>query len=247
MQQTVLIVGGTSGLGRRLAEMYAAEGAKVGIVGRRQHLLDEIKSQFPVETFAFDICRNDAFEGMQAIIKKMGGVDILILAASVVEFNPLLHYAIEEKTAAVNVLGFVAVVNAAYQHFTAKGKGQLVTITSIAAARGNKTAPAYNASKSFQASYTEGIRLKLLQEEAKIAVTEIVPGYMDTQMAKGDRLFWMASLEKASRQSKRAIDLKRRRVYVSRRWWLVYKVYEFLPSFLYTALINSRIKFEKRD
>ncbi len=247
MQQTVLIVGGTSGLGRRLAEMYAAEGAKVGIVGRRQNLLDEIKNQLPVETFAFDISRNDAFAGMQSIIKAMGGIDILILAASVVEFNPLLQHSIEEKTAAVNVLGFVAVVNAAYQHFTEKGKGHLVTITSIAAARGNKTAPAYNASKSFQASYTEGIRLKLLQEGTTIAVTEIVPGYMDTQMAKGDRLFWMASLEKASYQSKRAIDLKKRRVYVSRRWWLVYKVYEFLPSFLYTALINSRIKLEKRN
>lgn len=247
MHQTVLIVGGTSGLGRKLAELYAAEGATVGVVGRRQHLLEEIKQQSSIKTFQSDISNTGCSGALYAIIREMGGVDKLIIAASVVEFNPTLDFATEEKTIATNVTGFAAVMNAGYRYFSQKGSGHLVAITSIAAARGNKTAPAYNASKAFQSSYTEGVRLKLLQENKAITVTEIVPGYMDTQMAKGDRLFWMASLSKAALQTKKAIDAKKRRAYISRRWVVVYKVYQFLPSFLYTYLINSKIKLVQKS
>lgn len=247
MQQSVLIVGGTSGLGRRLAELYAAEDATVGIIGRRKHLLDEIRHHHSVQTFVWDISSNNTFTEIRNIIELMGGIDVLIIAASVVEFNPSLHFPIEEKTIGINVAGFAAVMSAGYHYFREKDNGHIVAITSIAAARGNKTAPAYNASKAFQSSYTEGIRLKLLQENKYIIVTEIVPGYIDTQMAKGDRLFWMASLEKAANQTKRAIFLKKRRAFISKRWLLVYKLYKYLPSFLYTFLINSSIKLSQRN
>lgn len=247
VQPTILIVGGTSGLGRKLAELYAAEGAIVGIVGRRKHLLEEISQSTNIKTFQLDISTPECSNRISNIIQDLGGIDTLILAASIVEFNPALELEIEEKTLAVNVNGFAAVVNAGYHYFLQKEEGHLVTITSIAAARGNKTAPAYNASKAFQASYTEGIRLKLLQWGKPIYVTEIVPGYIDTQMAKGDRLFWMAPLSKAALQTKKAIESKKQKAYVSKRWLLVYKVYQFLPGFLYTFLINSKIKLaEKR-
>ena len=247
MQQTILIVGGTSGLGRELAMLYAAEGDNVAIIGRRKHLLDEISNQSSIKTFKLDISAADCTRSIQNIIFELGGIDKLIIAASVVEFNPSLDFLTEEKTIAVNVAGFAAVMNAGYHYFLQKGSGHLVAITSIAAARGNKTAPAYNASKAFQSSYTEGIRLKLLQENKNIAVTEIVPGYINTQMAKGDRIFWMASLEKATRQTKKAIDKKKRRAFISKRWVLVYKVYQFLPSSLYTYLINSKIKLKQKS
>lgn len=247
MQQTILIVGGTSGLGRKLAELYAAEGATVAVVGRRKHLLDDINQRSGIKTFALDIGEADCFSRIVAVIQELGCINKLIIAASIVEFNPSLQFSTEQKTIAVNVSGFAAVMNAGYQHFLQNGKGHLIAVTSIAAARGNKTAPAYNASKAFQSSYTEGIRLKLLSENKKISVTEIVPGYMDTQMAKGDRLFWMTSLDKAAEQTKRAIDLKKRRVFISRRWQLVYTVYRYLPSVLYTYLINSKIKLAQKN
>jgi len=247
MQQSILIVGGTSGLGRRLSELYAAEGAKVGIIGRRQHLLDEIRNQYPVQTFALDISSKNAYEEVLSIINSLGRIDTLIIAASVVEFNPLLQFSIEEKTIAVNVVGFAAVMNAGYHYFLKKGDGHIVTITSTAAARGNKTAPAYNSSKAFQSSYTEGVRLKLLQENKNIYVTEIVPGYMNTRMAQGDRLFWVTPLQKAAKQTKKAIALKKRRAYISRRWLLIYKLYKYIPSFLYILLINSQIKLSQKS
>lgn len=245
--QTVLIIGGTSGLGRRLAELYAAEGNQVGIIGRRKHLLEEIAEKTSIRSFPLDIAEAESAFKLQHIITELGGIDLLIIAASIVEFNPALLFETEQRTIQVNVLGFAAAMNAGFQYFLGKGAGHLVAITSIAAARGNKTAPAYNASKAFQSSYTEGVRLKLREQNKKIAVTEIIPGYIDTQMAKGDRLFWMASLQKAAIQTKRAIAQKKERAFISKRWIIVYKIYRFLPSFFYTALINSRIKLQQKS
>jgi short-subunit dehydrogenase len=246
MQQTVLIIGGTSGLGRKLAELYCSEGSRVGIVGRRKQLLEEISAQFPIQTLQLDISAADCTSELYLFIEQLGDIDKIIIAASIVEFNPSLSYAIEERTIAVNVYGYMSVINNAYHYFLKRRKGHLTSITSIAAARGNKTAPAYNASKAFQSSYLEGIRLKFLQENKNIHVTEIIPGYMDTQMAKGERLFWMCSINKAAQQTKKAIDLKKRRAFVSRRWIIIYKIYRYLPSFLYTYLINSTIKLKQK-
>ncbi|MER3464483.1 MAG: oxidoreductase [Chitinophagaceae bacterium] len=247
MQQTVLIVGGTSGLGRGLAEYYLHNGNKVAIVGRRQHLLDEIKQQFPQNSFTYQLDISDANcqEQISKIITELG-IDLLVLSASTIEFNPDLSFEKEAEMIRTNVLGYTAVLNSAYHYFKKKGSGHIVGITSIAAARGNKTAIAYNASKAFQSSYLEGLRLKLQTESSQIHVTEIIPGYVATTMAKGDRLFWVASLLKAVAQIVTAIEQKKKRVFVTKRWQIIYNIYQFLPLSLYTFLINSKIKFKQK-
>jgi short-subunit dehydrogenase len=248
MQQTILIIGGTSGLGRRLAELYCAEGYKVGVVGRRKELLDTLKNNFPqnITGFQYDIREDDCAEQLTTFIDILGGIDKLVLSASVVNFNPDLDWEKEKSTIDINVKGYAAVLNSAYQYFSSKKQGHIIGITSIAAARGNKTAIAYNASKAFQAFYLEGLRLKAKSEESNVLITELVPGYMDTDMAKGDRLFWVAALDKAARQAKKNIDEKKERAFITGRWKWVYMIYKYLPSFFYSYLINSKLKLEKR-
>ena len=46
-QQTIIIIGATSGIGKTLFEKYAADGNRIGIVGRRTHLLDELRQEHP--------------------------------------------------------------------------------------------------------------------------------------------------------------------------------------------------------
>ena len=247
MPETILIIGGTSGLGRGLAERYYAQGSRVAIAGRRKALLDEIAHSTSIQTFQLDISSADCTEQINSLIEQAGGVDKIIITASIVAFNPLLSFAVEEETIKVNVVGYTAVLNAAYHYFIKKGHGHIIGVTSIAAARGNKTAPAYNAGKAFQSSYLEGLRLKLLQENKNIYVTEIIPGYVATQMAKGDRLFWVAPLNKAVTQIQKAIEQKKQRAFVTKRWRLIYMLYKYLPSFVYTRLINSKIKRKQKS
>jgi short-subunit dehydrogenase len=244
MQQTILIIGGTSGLGRSLAEWYCKRGNKVAIVGRRQYLLDKIKQQFPqnIIAFQYDISKEDCAETITKIISELNGIDLLILSASVIHFNPNVSLDKENDTIAINVDAYASVLNSAYHYFSRKKSGHIVGITSIAAARGNKTAIAYNASKAFQSSYLEGLRLKLEYELSNVLVTEIIPGYVDTAMAKGDRLFWVADLPKAVSQITNAIKKKKKRVFVTKRWQVIYNIYRFLPLSLYTFLLNYKFK-----
>jgi short-subunit dehydrogenase len=247
MKKKVLVVGGTSGLGRKLAEIYAGEGCQVGIVGRREELLAEVKKQFPaIEVVKADISNDDFPAQLMSLVDKMNGMDILILTASIGEFNEDLVAEKELRTTHINVKGYTQVLHTAWHYFKKKGGGQIAAVTSIAAARGNKVAPAYNASKAFQSSYLEGLRIKASHEKNNIIITELVPGYMQTDMGKGDRMFWVASLDKAARQSKRGIDRKRKRVFITKRWWWIYGILKFLPIRIYDPLMNGSWKLDRK-
>ena len=248
MKRNILIIGGTSGLGRKLAELYCKEDCLVGILGRRLALLQEFAELYPhqAKICHADISTQGAEQRINDFIDEMGGFDIFICTASVIHFNDELDLKTELDTLGTNINGFTKTINAAYNYCKKNNNGQIVIVTSVAASRGNKTAPAYNASKAFQSKYTEGIRLKIISEKINASVTEIIPGYMDTGMAKGNRLFWMASIEKAARQAKRAIEKKKRRAFITKRWWFIYQAYRLMPSFIYDRLINSNISFKRK-
>ncbi len=248
MPKRILIVGGSSGLGRRLAELYAAEGCKIGIIGRRENLLEEIRQQFPfhIHTCIADISIDEISKKIIDLINTLDGIDILIIAASIGEINEDLNASIENKTIETNVNGYLQVLITAWHYFFQKGSGHIAGITSIAAIRGNKMAPAYNASKAFQSNYLEGLRVKAKNENKKIIITELIPGYINTAMGKGDRMFWVSSVEKAARQCIKAIAKKRSRAFITKRWWLAYTVLKFLPIFIHDPLMNASWKMKQK-
>lgn len=126
--------------------------------------------------------------------------------------------------------------NVAFQHFLEKGSGHLVGISSIAALRGNRESPAYNASKAFESNYLEGLRQKVRKLRLQITITDIKPGFVKTAMAKGDGIFWAADADKAARQIYNAIRRRKSSAYITRRWRLVAWVMKLLPGFIYERL-----------
>jgi short-subunit dehydrogenase len=243
----IIIIGGSSGLGREMAAQYARSGHTVAVLARRGQLLTELKFEHPsIIIEQADISSDSIVETLGKLIGKLNGLDIIVIAASVIRFNTELNSVPESETISINVIGFTSVVHTAWQYFKSTGGGQIVGVTSIAAARGNKLAPAYHASKSYQSSYLESLRVKSRFEKTQIVVTELVPGYMDTAMGKGDRLFWVTPVKKAARQSIRAIRRKRKKVFISKRWWMVYHVQRLLPIFIYDWIVNTRWTMKKR-
>ena len=69
-----------------------------------------------------------------------------------------------------------------------------------------------------------------------VVVTDVQPGFVDTPMAKGDRLFWVASPHKAATQITGAIRGRKQRVYVTKRWRLIAWLLHVLPDALYFRL-----------
>lgn len=230
-EKKIIIIGATSGIGRRMAELYAKQGHRVGITGRRFELLQEIKQMFPgkIEYECFDVTGKENIQRIQSLAEKLNGMDILVISAGNGDTSKDLSWEIDKMTVDTNVNGFIEVANWTFNYFVKQGHGQLATISSIAAIRGNSWAPAYSASKAFQSNYFEGLAIKATKLKSAIAITCIEPGFVKTKMAKGNKQFWVVPVDKAARQIIKAIDKRKRRVYISRRWWIIAKLYKWLP------------------
>ncbi len=147
-----------------------------------------------------------------------------------------MDWDIEKRTTDINVNGFVEIVCYAFNYLVNQGHGQIACTSSIASIRGNSHAPAYSASKAFASIYMEGLYYKAKKLKKNIAITDVQPGFVDTVSAKGDGKFWVAPAQKAAVQMYQAIKKKKKRVYITKRWWIVAKLLKWLPGFIYKKI-----------
>lgn len=233
--QKIIIVGATSGIGREIARIYAGAGHLVGATGRRQELLYSLQLEYPnyIITECFDATTPGSTSHLESMVRKMGGLDLLIYSAGWGELTEDLDWNIDKATVDINVNGFLETIHFGWRVFMAQGHGHLVTLSSIASVRGNRHSPAYSASKAFQSTYFEGLHIKARRMQIPLYLTDVQPGFVDTKMAKGPGRFWVAPAEKAAHQIVRAIENKKWRVYVTRRWWVVAKMGKWMPAWLY--------------
>ena len=235
MAYKVIIIGATSGIGEELAKIYAQQDCIVGVSGRRQELLDSLQQQFPgkIVTECFDVTGNENKKHIENLIQKLGGLDLLIYNSGYAQLFASLRWEIEKQTTLVNVNGFVEIINIALNYFLKQKKGQIAVTSSIASIRGNSLTPAYNASKAYVSSYMEGLSIKMYKQKLPIYLTDIQPGFVDTAMAQGNGTFWVAPVEKAAKQIYKAIKNKKRRVYITKRWWLIAQILKIVPYCIY--------------
>ena len=234
-----IIIGATSGLGKGLAKLLAANNYKVGIMGRRTELLDELRQENPNSFFikTFDITDiNTATRKLEELTTKIGGLDLLIISAGKGDINDNLDFSIEKRTIDTNVSGFTCVADWTFNYFENQKFGHLVAISSVGGLRGSRQGPAYNATKAYQINYLEALRQKAKFLKIPVAVTDVRPGFVDTDMAKGEGKFWVSTVEKASRQIFDAIKKKKRIVYVTKRWWLIGVILKRIPRQIYDRM-----------
>lgn len=235
----VIIIGATSGIGRALAAVFAADGHIVGLTGRRGALLAEIAAARPASyhTAAFDVTDTaTSITHLETLVVAMGGVDTIVISAGGGDTNPALDFVTEERMIALNVHAFTRLADWAFNYFKSRGGGHLAAITSVAGMRGSRQAPGYSATKAYQINYLQGLRQKAHNERLAVVVTDICPGFVDTPMAKSPVRFWVAPVDKAARQLYRGLQKQRKVVYVTRRWRLVAWLYRWLPGWLHERM-----------
>ena len=233
MGKNAIVFGATSGIGEALANLLVKEGYKVLITGRRIDKLESIQALNPAQYVVkeHDItdinATNKIFEELPSIFEK---IDLIIHNAGIAVPNFDLSWEKDLPTLETNVLGATKVYQLAYNYFKDQGYGHLVGVTSIASIRGNRQVAAYHASKAFQASYLESLWMKAKRtKKAKIDVTNILPGYVDTDIIISDT-FWMSSVDKAVKQIYAAIKNKKRKAYITKRWRLIAFVLRIAPA-----------------
>lgn len=234
-----IVLGASSGIGQGVARILVKEGYRVGITGRRTELLEKLKVESPENYFTgtFDITDTDtSVNHLEELVGKMGGLDLLLINSGTGHRNETLDFNVEKPAIMTNVLGFTAIADWAFNYFTEKGKGQIAVVSSVAGIRGMRFAPAYGASKAYQISYIQALRNKAKKLNLPIVISDIRPGFVDTAMAQGEGIFWVASVEKASRQIVSSLLRKEEIIYVSRRWRGMAQLIRLIPRFLYEKI-----------
>lgn len=228
-----IIIGATSGIGRKLAEIFISKGYLVGITGRRTALLEEMKAANPEQIIykTLDIQDTESIDNhLTELTSELGGLDILILSSGTGDLNPELSFDSEKNTINTNVLGFTAIADWTFNYFLQQKSGHFAAISSIGGLRGNSIAPAYSATKAYQINYLEGLRIKASKSKLPVFISDIRPGFVDTAMAKGEGLFWVVPVEKAAKQIINAIDQKKKVTYISKRWIIFACLMKLLPN-----------------
>ncbi len=234
-----IIVGATSGIGKELATILANDNYKVGITGRREHLLDELRLANP-DAY---ICRKmdvtnfqETVSGLNSLSAQLGSLDLFIICSGIGDINEYLDFETEKITIDTNITGFTNAACWAFNYFEKQKNGHLVAVTSIGGLRGSRQAPAYNASKAYQINYLEGLRQKNHKMKSSVYITDIRPGLVSTNMAKGDGLFWVMPVVKTANQIYKAIKKKKKVAYVTKRWRLIAYILKMLPPVIYKRL-----------
>lgn len=235
------MVGASSGIGAALGEALAGRGYTVALVARREELLAELAQKLnriagrqTASVYTNDVADSDSVQPLfEKIVADMGGIDIVVYASGIMPKVGANEYSIAKDRAIieVNVIGAMAWLDAAADRFEKQASGAIIGISSIAADRGRRPTPAYNASKAALDTYLEALRNRLTHRG--VHVLTIKPGYVRTQMLEGLKLPPFPkpiSPQEASAQILAALDQGAQTRYVPGVWRWIGFVLKHLPS-----------------
>lgn len=216
--KVVMITGASSGIGRGLALEIASRGANVGLLARRQELLNELVREVTAHNVKAVSAIADVRDAKAVraaadrFRKELGPIDVLIANAGI----GTTHHAIKlqpehaAEVIGINVLGAVNSVAAVAPEMVERGQGRLVAISSLAAYRGLAKSAAYCASKAALSSYFESVRIDL--RHTGVGVTIIHPGFIKTDLTagRGAKMPYLMELDYAVKKIVSAIEKEKK-------------------------------------
>lgn len=236
----VVIMGASSGIGLHVAEALASRGVKVGLAARHTETLRELKNKYDgfVEYESIDVTKPSAVAKLNALIEKLGGMDIYFHAAGIGYSNLTLDPETEVKVIKTNAEGFARMLCAAYRYFYSNNiSGQIAAITSVAGTKGIGRLTAYSSTKKFAQTYMVALEQLAHNEGADIAFTDIRPGWVRTPLLDSNVKYPMEmDVDYVVPQVLRAIVRRKRVAVIDWRWSIVVGLWRMIPNFVWTQL-----------
>ena len=164
--KTVVVTGASSGIGRGVAERFAAEGANVAIVSRSREDLEAVARDLDAERTLIvpgDVSADGFAEDLVArAVERFGGLDTLVNNAGVATFGPLVEVADEDidRLFDVNVKAVIRLCRAAVPEL-ARTSGSIVNTSSVSGIGGDWLLSVYAASKGAVTNFTRALALEL--------------------------------------------------------------------------------------
>ena len=186
--KVAIVTGASRGIGRAIAEIFAREGARVVICGRKQETLNQVASEIgpSVKPIACHVGRADQIENLVAVTaQEFGPIDILVNnAATNISFGPCLEIdeAQFDKMIEINLKSAFRLVRALAPGMCARGSGSIINIASIAGLRPQRHSLLYSMTKAALLMMTQSYALELGPKGVR--VNAIAPGLIQTALSE---------------------------------------------------------------
>ena len=190
MKKTIFITGATSGIGKATAEVFAKQGNRLIICGRRKEVLNNLQIQLSnftdVYSLVFDVRNQQEVQNaINSLPEDWKNIDVLVNnAGNAHGLEPISDANISDWDAMMdgNVKGLLYVSQPIIKLMKANNSGHIVNISSVAARQTYTNGTVYCASKKAVDVISEGMRLELT--EFGIKVTNVQPGAVETDFSK---------------------------------------------------------------
>ena len=183
---TILITGGSSGIGLALAKEFLKHDNVVIICGRSAQKLERARSENPgLRTITCDVSDElSAAEMVNAILKDYPSLNILVNNAGMMHLhdmvNDSLSLELQKREIMTNVYGVVSLCDRLLPHFKKQKQSAIINVTSGLAVMPFAAAPVYAATKAAVHSYSMSMRTAL--KNTSVSVFELLPPMVDTEM-----------------------------------------------------------------
>ncbi len=189
--KTALVTGATRGIGRKIAEVFAKNGATIILNARdkskAQEVADELREKFGATVYIvlFDVSSYDEVKnGFKELFKITKKIDVVVNNAGILDdalIGMVTHSQIE-KTFGINAFGVLYVAQYAARLMSRNKSGSIINISSIIGTNGNEGQAVYGGSKAAVIGITKSLAKELAP--SNIRVNAIAPGFIDTDMTK---------------------------------------------------------------
>lgn len=251
--KTIFLTGASSGIGEALAMALAKKGATLGLVARREELLNDLRSRCEslgakAVALPCDVVDADALQNaVNEFREQFGRIDIMIANAGIGgndEKTRSYDPASVKKLVDINLLGAVNSIHAVIGEMIERRSGHLVAISSLAGFRGLPKSAAYSSSKAAMTTFFESVRL----DHAKhgIDVTIIQPGFIKTPLTSGrsNKMPFIMELDDAIPHFVSAIEKKSKFAAFPWQLALLVRLGRVMPAFLYDK-IAARARYRE--
>jgi 3-oxoacyl-[acyl-carrier protein] reductase len=190
--KSVLVTGGTRGIGRAIARAFALEGAKVAICGRDAQRAAAAAAELARETgaavhgFQADIARQADIDALVAAASEIcGPIQILVNNAGITKDGLLMRMKNEQwdEVIQTNLTGCFYTCRAVSRDMIKQRWGRIINLSSIVGLRGQGGQSNYAAAKAGIVGFTKALAQELASRN--ITANVVAPGYIDTEMTAG--------------------------------------------------------------
>lgn len=243
---SIIITGASDGIGKALALEFSRRGFNLGLLARRENLLQEVKAEClksgapSAFIAAVDVCDEKAFEAaLTSLDESLSGADIFVANAGVGSrsSNKTDAWEIVKKTMQVNAMAAIHGIEFMKVKFVARGKGTLSGVSSVAGARGLPQSGSYSASKAALTTHLESLRLDL--KAFGVSVVTIAPGFIATAMtaANKEQMPFLGTPEKSAKVFADALIAKKGWVVYPYPFIVLHLILQMMPRWFFDLVI----------